>query len=163
MLQDMHQRDTRHGKVSPEHVLLRDDGLELVPPSQSFWRDCTADRDVRGFGAMLYEIVTGTAAPEEYVEANAVPAAPGGDCLEPIRAAAIRLAHKCMGHLSTKTNMRQAAMEVRLLYLHAQRIQARENAERKAPVALIRVESTPVAAPEPSAPDRMFAKAAEVA
>ena len=127
LLQDMHQRDCRHGKVSPANVLMGQGGLQLVQPAQSFWKECSADRDVRGFGEMLFEIVTGTRAPEESTETPIPTPAAGDDGLGAIRSAAVRLALKCLGHLPAKPNMRQAAMEVRLLWLQARRIEARES------------------------------------
>src|ERR1043166_1444455 len=44
LLQDMHQRDCRHGKVTSANVVMRPDGPELVPPAQGFWRECSAER-----------------------------------------------------------------------------------------------------------------------
>jgi hypothetical protein len=46
--------------------------------------------------------------------------------MEVLRTAAIRLALKCLGQLQAKPNMRQAAMEVRLLWMKSRRIAARE-------------------------------------
>jgi hypothetical protein len=124
-LQDMHRRDRRHGKVASQSVRVSRDGLELLQPKQDFWRECTPDRDVRGFGAMLYEIVTGMPAPEQAAEPIAPPTCNVGDGLDQIRAAAIRMALKCMGHVKAKVSMRQAAMEARLLWMQCRRIEAR--------------------------------------
>ena len=124
-LQNMHRADRRHGKVAPQSVRVSRDGPELLQPKQDFWRECTPDRDVRGFGAMLYEIVTGMPAPEPDAEPIAPPTCTVGDGLDEIRAAAIHLALKCMGHLKAKLNMRQAAMEARLLWMQCRRIEAR--------------------------------------
>jgi hypothetical protein len=124
-LQDMHQRDRRHGKVNPRNVRVLKDGLQLVQPTQDFWRECTPDRDVRGFGAMLYEIVTGMPAPETDAEPITQPACTVGDGLDEIRSAAIRLALKCMGCMKAKPNMRQAALEARLLWIQSRQIEVR--------------------------------------
>ena len=126
LLQDMHQRDCRHGKVTPANVVMRADGPELVPPAQGFWKECSAERDVRGFGMMLYEVVVGKRAPEDPNEELIPPPAVRIEGLDGVRAAAVRLAIKCMGRLPARPNMRQAAQEIRLLCLHARRAEARE-------------------------------------
>jgi hypothetical protein len=96
-------------------------GLELVQPKQSFWSECTPELDVRGFGAMLYEIVTGRKfSPDAAKDTTAAE----GDGLEAIRAAAIRLALKCMGYLQTMPSMRQVALRTKLLSLESERIEA---------------------------------------
>jgi hypothetical protein len=140
LLQDMHQRDCRHGKVTSANVVMRPDGPELVPPAQGFWRECSAERDVRGFGMMLYEVVTGKRAPEDPTEELMSPPAARIEGLDGVRAAAVRLAVKCMGQLPARPNMRQAAQEIRLLCLHARRMEAREG---KAAAVPARAEAQP--------------------
>ena len=60
--------------------------------------------------------------------------------LDGVRAAAVRLAVKCMGQLPARPNMRQAAQEIRLLCLHARRMEAREG---KAAAVPARAEAQP--------------------
>jgi hypothetical protein len=128
LLQDLHQKDCRHGKLSPAHVRMAEGGPELVPPQQSFWSECSPEHDVRGFGGMLFEMVTGAKMPDQYSEAVSISPDSGGEGVEAVRRAAVRLSLKCMGHLSAQPNMRQAAMEVRLLWMQARRIEAHKPA-----------------------------------
>jgi hypothetical protein len=140
MLQDMHRNDRRHGKLTPQSVRVGKDGLQLLQPKQDFWRECTPDRDVRGFGAILYEIVTGMPAPELVTEPIAPPTCNVGDGLDEIRTAAMHLALKCMAQ--GKLTMRQAAMESRLLCMQCRHTEARA----KTAVTTLPVEEEPAPA-----------------
>jgi hypothetical protein len=132
-------------------------GPELVATPQDFWKECSAARDVRGFGLMLYEIVTGLKAPVR--DEEMIPPPPARiEGLEDIRSAALRLAIKCLERLSARPNMRQAAMEIRLLCLQVRRLEAQGKIVPAAPLA-------PVAEPEPEMKEERWIRvsAAEVA
>ena len=122
LLHELHQQNRTHGKVAAASVLLRPSGTELTP-SRNYWDHGDPERDVRDFGALLYEMVTGSPVPSDATvgsfKSAGLPSGPAG-----VRAAAIRLAGKCLGHLPMKLNMQQAATEVRLLWVVARQMEA---------------------------------------
>jgi hypothetical protein len=111
-LRAMHAAGLTHGKVSSAHIGLGKAGAQLLEPAAD-GGDPTSD--VRGWGAVLYEIVIGTrplisAAPEATQQT-------GGR--SSIRPAARRLALRCLAHPGSPPSMQQALTEIRLLALLA--------------------------------------------
>jgi len=122
ILHEMHQLNRSYGKITPANVWLRPSGAELLP-SHGSWDEAGPERDVHGFGELLYQLVTSTKVPIDATTALfrsvAPPSGPAG-----IRAAALRLAGKCLGLLSVNLTMQQASTEVRLLWVVARQLEA---------------------------------------
>jgi hypothetical protein len=122
ILHEMHMQNRAYGKIVPASVVLRASGAELLP-SRGLWDQATLERDIHGFGELLYQVVTGLKVPVDASAAlfrsAAPPSGPAG-----IRAAALRLAGKCLDLLSVKLTMQQASTEVRLLWVVARQLEA---------------------------------------
>src|SRR5436305_1920850 len=85
-LHELHLESRAHGKLTTSSVLLRPTTVELLP-ARNLREPATAEDDVRAFGAVLYQMLTGTKAPEDASEAHfSLPDAPSG--LSEIRSAA---------------------------------------------------------------------------
>jgi hypothetical protein len=121
MLHELHLQNRTYGKVVAANVLLRPSGAELAP-ARGYWAQGGPEGDVKSFGALLYQLVTGMKLPADASAAlfrpTAPPSGPAG-----IRAAALRLAGKCTGHLSVTLTMQQASTEVRLLWVVARQLE----------------------------------------
>ena len=114
-LRDLHQQAQAYGKLTASSVLLTESGAHLLPSTHYLYQ-AMPERDVRAFGGLLYQMLTGTAAP-------ATPAAPdtrirgAGTGPSRLRTAAIKVALKCLAPAGTPLSMQQVATELRLLSL----------------------------------------------
>ena len=61
-LRDLHQQNRAYGKLSVNHVIMAESGAQLAP-LRSYWDETIQQRDVQAFGAVFYEILTGTPPP----------------------------------------------------------------------------------------------------
>jgi hypothetical protein len=122
-LRELHRAGRAHGEVSPTSVVLRGSGAELVPPHGRV-REANSSADVSAFGAVLYQMLTGSkpargglvAAPAESVP----DAGPQG-----LRAAAMRLAAKCLARPPEQTpTIQMVSIEARLLNMRARQLAA---------------------------------------
>ena len=114
-LRDLHQQARTYGKLTASSVLLTESGAHLAP-SHRFWEEPILERDVQAFGAVLYQMLTGMAAPATLTAAEIrEPGANTGPAH--LRPAAVKLALKCMAATGTPLSMQQAATELRLLGL----------------------------------------------
>ena len=114
-LRDLHQQARTYGKLTAASVLLTESGAHLAP-SHRFWEEPILERDVHAFGAVLYQMLTGTAAPATLTATEVrEPGANTGPAH--LRPAAVKLALKCMAATGTPLSMQQAATELRLLGL----------------------------------------------
>jgi hypothetical protein len=95
--------------------VLRPTGADLLPP-RGAREGASLENDVRAFGALLFELVTGGKVPVKPLPSLFRQAAPQSGPAG-VRAAAIRLAGKCLGYLPMKLTMQQAATEIRLLWV----------------------------------------------
>jgi hypothetical protein len=159
ILSELHQQGRPHGRLTPASVVMKESGAELLP-SRAQWEQGAEEHDVAAFGALLYEVIMGAKPP---VDASAGTfRAPGPNSgLLGIRAAAMRLAGKCLGYFPVTLSMQQAATEVRLLWVVARQFEA-GGATDPPPMAApflvgssnVKPRSTPVAkaAPAPAPP-----------
>jgi len=116
-LRELHAEGRGHGEVGPDHVHVGTRGAVLLPPRAQSRR---ADQysDVVAFGALLYELMTGSEPPQD-LSTVATPLRPR---LGPqgVRTAATRLALRCLGAASDAApHIQQALTEVRLYSLLA--------------------------------------------
>jgi hypothetical protein len=149
-LSEYHQQGRSYGRVTPASVVLKESGAELLP-ARSHWESDGQGADVISFGALLYELIMGAKPPMDASPANF--RAPGPNAgLVGIRAAAIRLAAKCLGYFPVKLSMQQAATEVRLLWVVARQLEAKGGEEpppMAAPFLLAPAVSKPKPTPSP--------------
>ena len=146
ILHEMHQQNRAYGEITPANVLLRPSGAELLP-AHGAWDPASPERDVHGFGELLYQLVTASKVP---IDATAALFRSGAPTSGPagIRAAALRLAAKCLGLLSVNLTMQQASTEVRLLWVVARQLEA-AGVQESAPTPLLVL--PPPLPPEPKA------------
>src|SRR5712671_3926789 len=57
-LRELHAMDRAHGKVVPAGIVLKPSGVELLP-GRLYFDDPERETDVRGWGAVFYEMVAG--------------------------------------------------------------------------------------------------------
>jgi hypothetical protein len=140
-----------HGRVSPTSILLKPPGVELLP-SRLYLDEPQRETDVRGWGAVLYEMLTGSkpqvdgpfGVPRMSVGSRGGPSA--------VRPAVQRLAMKCLAlppHMLP--TMQQALSEVRLLAFLAKQYDSREKTSEI---------QTPPLHPAPAPPVRIAAPSA---
>ena len=120
-LRTLHSAGGVHGQVEAVKIQVGPGGASLAPGESAAGQD--ARRDVRGWGAVLYEMLTGEHIPADAPLCMPVPEGPrtGADSLLP---ASKRLALKCLGVPPGKpVTMAQAYSEVRVLALLARQYQ----------------------------------------
>jgi hypothetical protein len=103
-LRGMHEEGRLHGSVDARSVIVTGAGAQLIPPHGQA-RNISAGADVRAFGTLFQEMLTGSIArnPENG-----------------IKTAAARLASKCLRSTSNSASeMQEALAEVRHLIAHA--------------------------------------------
>ena len=153
-LSEYHQQGRSYGRVTPARVVLKESGAELLPARA---QPDGQDADVTSFGALLYELIMGAKPPVDASSANF--RAPGPNAgLVGIRAAAMRLAGKCLGYFPVKLSMQQAATEVRLLWVVARQLEAK-GAEDPPPMAAPFLVAPAVSKPKPTPSPKPVPKA----
>ena len=111
-LRDLHEQNRAYGKLSVNHILMGESGAHLAP-LRSYWDEANQQRDVQAFGALFYEILTGTPPP---VNPAADPRIHGSRAgLSRVRSSAMQLALKCVASKGARLTMQQVATEIRLL------------------------------------------------
>ena len=133
-------------------------GLALRPP-RGQWSADGAERDVRGFGALLYQMLTGTPVPADANRGMFRSAGPRTGVMG-TRAAAVRLAGKCLGLLDVKLTMQQVSTEARVLWLLARQTGMAEDLPKQLPPAtaspfLVAAPDDASEADEAEAPERL--------
>jgi hypothetical protein len=144
-LRELHVVGRAHGEVSAASIVLRPSGAVLLPPND-LQREVNLRADVAGFGAVLYEMLTGgeppsggpLAAPEEHVPHSGVPG---------LRAAATRLAAKCLATPPDEApTIQMVVTEVRLLNVLARQSEAESPAlPQRAPAPQTLPKANPLA------------------
>ena len=114
-LRDLHARTRAYGKLTASRILMTESGAHLLPLTD-YQDGAMRQRDVEAFGAVLYQVLTGTAAPATLTSVDlAVHGAPTGPSR--LRTAAMKLAVRCLAPKETPLSMQQVATELRLLGL----------------------------------------------
>src|SRR5208283_2846357 len=116
-LRQLDRSGQAHGEVSPASVVLRSTGAALLPPNSPA-KDADSRADVAAFGTVLYQMLTGSnpasagsqAVPAERVHATG---------FSGLRAAATRLAARCLTTPDKAPTIQMVVTEVRLLNLLA--------------------------------------------
>jgi hypothetical protein len=110
-LHELHNSGQCHGDVTAESVSLNARGASLAPQPKNS-SPLEPGGDLSAFGALLYEMVTGTKPASDTGEGGPAPVTIPGR--ENVRRAAIRLALRCLDG-GAQLTMQQIATEVRLL------------------------------------------------
>ena len=111
-LRDLHQENRAYGKLSVNHIILAESGAHLAP-LRNYWDETMQQRDVQAFGALFYEILTGTPPPvTQTADPRMQGPRPGA---ARVRSSAIMLALKCLASKGARLTMQQVATEIRLL------------------------------------------------
>jgi serine/threonine protein kinase len=142
-LRVMHLNGTAHGEVSAANILLGASGAALAP-SRPYVALYKAQSDIEGWGALLWEMLTGTSVPAHGVFRPLLAEGPrhGPESVLP---SAQRLALKCLSEIpARRPSMVQIFTEVRVLALLARRYGLHD-----APVPPLAQEQ-PAQAPEPA-------------
>ena len=114
-LRDLHQQARAYGKLTASSVLLTESGAHLLP-MRHYWDQAIPERDVQAFGALVYQMLTGTAPPATLTAADIrIHGARSGPSR--LRLTVMKLALKCLAPKGTPLSMQQAATELRLLGL----------------------------------------------
>jgi hypothetical protein len=111
-LREIHEQGRAHGNVSAATIDMTEGGAELQPARS--WDQADTGRDIRDFGALLLEMLTG--APPRAGELP-VPSRLSGPRTGPagLRVSAIQVAGNCYGESSFQPTMQQVLTELRLL------------------------------------------------
>ena len=111
-LREIHEQGRAHGSVAAATIDMTEDGAELQPARS--WNEADTGRDVRDFGALLYQMLTGASPRAGELQ---VPSRLGGPRTGPsgLRISAIQLAANCFGEASIQPTMQQVLTELRLL------------------------------------------------
>jgi len=122
VLQQLHHEGRAHGGVAARNVLLLGSGVQLrsSPDTRS---EASFERDVHGFGTILYEVLTGKPVPQGAATSLFLPAGAVRGLAE-VHASGLKLAGRCLGHLPVRPSMQQAATETRLLCVLARQVES---------------------------------------
>jgi hypothetical protein len=112
-LRDLHQQTRAYGSLTASSILISDSGARLVP-SRSEWDQAAALRDIRAFGAVFYQMLTGTVPADTLTAADIRIEGPRTGSSR-LRSAALMLALNCRGSKGARLSMQQLATEIRLL------------------------------------------------
>jgi hypothetical protein len=145
-LRDLHQQNRAYGKLSVNNVIMAESGAQLAPLRNS-WDETIQQRDVQAFGAVFYEILTGTPPPVNPAAADPRMQGPRPGPSR-LRSSAILLAVKCLTSKGARVTMQQVATEVRLLGILLRQQEA--NAKYEPPPVPFLVTPTQPAASAPS-------------
>lgn len=156
-LRDLHQQNRAYGKLSVNNVIMAETGAHLAP-LRRHWDEANQQRDVQAFGAVFYEMLTGTPPPVSPAAADPrlQGSRPGPSRL---RSSAMLLALKCVTSKGARVTMQQIATEIRLLGILLRQHEA--NAKYEPPPAPFLVTATqqPSASVSPRAGDARQADA----
>jgi hypothetical protein len=112
-LRDLHQQTRAYGNLTASSILMSGSGARLLP-SRSSWDQAAALRDIRAFGAVFYQMLTGTLPPDALTAADIRVEGPRTGSAR-LRSAALMLALNCRGSKGARLSMQQLATEIRLL------------------------------------------------
>ena len=70
-LRDLHQQTRAYGNLTASSILMSGSGARLLP-SRSSWDQTAALRDIQAFGAVFYQMLTGTL-PSDYADGGGYP------------------------------------------------------------------------------------------
>ena len=120
-LRELHRAGRAHGEVSPTSVVLHRSGAELVPPNGRA-SEANSSADVSAFGAVLYQMLTGSKPPRGGLVAAPEEPLPDADPAS-LRAAAMRLAAKCLASPPERApTIQMVSIEARLLNMRARQL-----------------------------------------
>ncbi|HEY1494581.1 MAG TPA: hypothetical protein VGF49_08555 [Candidatus Solibacter sp.] len=111
-LREIHEQGRAHGNVSADTIDVTERGAELQPARS--WDQADTARDIRDFGALLFQMLTG-AAPRagELPAPSRLPGPRTGPA--GLRVSAIQVAGNCVSEGSFQPTMQQVLTELRLL------------------------------------------------
>jgi hypothetical protein len=112
MLRALHQNGRYHGDVDPAYIRISN-GEAILPPPNGHSHLANQRTDISAFGAVLFEMVTGSkpSGSQPGADLETAHAGPGG-----LRFSATRLAARCLGTTPDRpSDMQKVATEVRLL------------------------------------------------
>ena len=112
-LRDLHQQTRAYGNLTASSILMSGSGARLLP-SRSSWDQAAALRDIRAFGAVFYQMLTGTLPSDALTAAEIRVEGPRTGSAR-LRSAALMLALNCRGSKGARLSMQQLATEIRLL------------------------------------------------
>jgi hypothetical protein len=157
-LRELHQQHRAYGKLTVDSIILSESGARLAP-LRNYTDEAVQPRDVQAFGAVFYEILTGTPPPISPSTADARIQGPRTGQSR-LRSSAILLAFKCLAPKGAGLTMQQVATEIRVLGILLRQHEANaKNEPAPAPFlvtpsitpALPRVASETAFAPDPDA------------
>jgi hypothetical protein len=112
-LRDLHQQTRAYGNLTASSILMSGSGARLLP-SRGSWDQAAALRDIRAFGAVFYQMLTGTLPPDALTAAEIRVEGPRTGPAR-LQSAALMLALNCRGSKGARLSMLQLATEIRLL------------------------------------------------
>jgi hypothetical protein len=142
-LRDMHQQTRAYGSLTANSIIMSGSGARLRP-ARSPWDQAAALRDVQAFGAVFYQMLTGTVPPDTLTAADIRLEGPRTGTSR-LRSSAMMLALNCRGSKGARMSMQQLATEIRLLGVLLRQYEANAKNE-PAPLPFL------VAAPPPYTP-----------